>query len=540
MPEIHNIRAIGPVVLDSEPTEPYHAARLEDLDKRAVKSPIYITDITPTSDGIVANKNWKDTVPSNKFLNSAITDTESVRVHILVQGAVFTPPEVEVNGSPITNFVSVSETMFSGYVDIIMAESGEILAENKTSETEYSVSLTVATQGPTVSLLTIGALPGSQTEIKQGDVVTISGTVGNDAVSMSVLNAGAAASGSINTFGTSDSAGPGLKTFSGTFVTSNRSGDLGVTVTATNFLGTVGEAVVSSNSVTVSQVAPTIGTISVNYPNGQGALRNGDTANVSATITNADDVLYAFNGSGQTATVIDPTVYEVTKLVTLETGTYSTGNNYTITATRAANGSVTTRTGAIRIAETEATATVTIQGNPARLRTSASGENYVLRVQANQLLSESPDATIAHGAWQGDWSFSGGVYSRTFRLTDSDPRGDLAVNVTLNNLATKASPASATFTIGGLILRSIVFPAFARFAAIGAEVATITKTRARYAGASVDLTRRLDTTDAPASFTIVNSDGVYDPNGTHLFLSDSAYAGANTSGTLQVEFEELV
>lgn len=37
MPDIHNIRAIGPVVLDSEPTLPSHAVRLEDLEKVDLK-----------------------------------------------------------------------------------------------------------------------------------------------------------------------------------------------------------------------------------------------------------------------------------------------------------------------------------------------------------------------------------------------------------------------------------------------------------------------------------------------------------------------
>jgi hypothetical protein len=540
MPEIHNIRAIGPIILDSEPTEPFHAARLEDLDKRAVKSPVYITDITPTSDGIVANKNFKNTVPASKFLNSAITDTENVRVHVLVQGAVYTPPPVTVNGTNVTNFVSLSETMFQGYVDITVAESGEILAVNEASETEYTVSLTVATQGPSVTSLTIGSLPGAQTEVKSGDVVTISGIVGNDAVSMQILDSGAAVSGNISNFGAADSASAGFRTFSGTFITSNRSGSLSVTVTATNFLGTVGEPTSSSNTVVVSQLAPTVGTISVNYPNGQGALTNGDIAQVSSTITNADSVQYAFSAAGQDLTITDPDVYEVTKVAQLNTGTYHVSNNYTITATRAANGAVTTRSGSIRIAETAATATITVQGNPARLRTSASGENYILRVQANQLLAEVPTVNIAHGAWQGDWSFSGGIYSRTFRLTDADPRGDLSVTSTIQNLGSKASNPSATLVVGGLVQRTITFPAFARYASIGSSVAIVTKTRARYAGGSTDLTRRLDTTDVAASFTIVNADGVYDPNGTHLFLSDSAYAGANTSGTLQVDFEEII
>ena len=541
MPEIHNPKVIGDLTLTKAPSDPSHGVRLQDLDARAPVKPAFVADITPSGSGIVAQKVYAPTVPANKLLLSAVSDTENVRVTVLAQGALFLAPNVTVNDIAIANFAAVAggNDLFQGTADIVMAESGDITIESDTGAT-YTVTLTVATEGPVISTATIGAYPGSQTEAKAGDVMPITGVVANGAVSIAVANSGAAASGNIATFGANDSAGAGFKTFAGTFTVANRTGSQAVSLTAKNALGTDGAVKVSDNSITLNQAVPTISTISVNYPNGQAALTIGDTAQVSATVTGADSVSYSFSAAGQDASITDPEVYAVSKDVTLNNGTYFVSNNYTVTATKASNGAVATRQGAIKIAEVAATATISIQGNPSRLRSSQAGNAYTLRVQPNQELASEPVVVLAAGEFSGNWSFSGGVYSRQVLIRDSDARGVTAVDATLTNLANAESPANGSFTIGGFLERAITFDAFARFMAIGATVADFTKVRARYNGQGTDLTRRSDTTDVVGAFTVVNSGGVFDANGTHLFLNDAAFAGANTSGTLQVLVEETL
>lgn len=541
MPEIHNPKVIGDLTLTKAPSDPSHGVRLQDLDARAPVKPAFVADIVPSGSGIVAQKVYAPTVPANKLLVSAVSDTENVRVTVLAQGALFLAPNVTVNGTAIANFTAVAggNDLFQGTADIVMAESGDITVESDTGAT-YTVTLTVATEGPVISTATIGAYPGSQTEAKAGDVMPITGVVANGAVSIAVANSGAAASGNISTFGANDSAGAGFKTFSGTFVVANRTGSQAVSLTAQNALGTDGAVKVSDNSITLNQAVPTISTISVNYPNGQAALTIGDTAQVSATVTGADSVSYSFSAAGQDASITDPEVYAVSKDVTLNNGTYFVTNNYTVTATKASNGAVATRQGIIKIAEAAATATISILGNPSRLRSSEAGNAYTLRVQPNQELASEPVVVLAAGEFSGNWSFAGGVYSRQVLIRDSDARGVTAVDATLTNLANAESPANGNFTIGGFVERAITFDAFARFMAIGTSVVDFTKVRARYNGQGTDLTRRSDTTDVAAAFTIVNSGGVFDANGTHLFLNDAAFAGSNTSGTLQVLVEETL
>lgn len=539
--EFHNPKVIGDLTLTQAPTLPDHGVRLQDLDARIQPLKAFATDIVGTGGtGIVAQKVFAPTVPANKILLSAVADTKNVTVKVLGQGGLFTAPVVTVNGTAVANWTPSSDNLFAGSVDLVLTASGDITIASEGGATS-TVTLTLATEGPVVQTATIGALPGAQTEAKQNDVVSITGAVANDAVSIAVSNLGAAASGTIATFGANNSAGAGFKTFTGTFVTANRSGAQAVTLVAKNALGTDGTPVASGNTITLNQTTPVIGAVAINYPNGQLGLKNGDVAAVSSTITNADSVSYAFAAAGQTVAIEDPTVYAVSKNVTLTAGTYNVANNYTITAVKASNGAQATRQASIKIANTAATAVISVQGNPARLRTDANGETYTLVVTPNQTLNGNPDLALGLGAaWVGSWINTSNVFTRTFTVDDATPRGALEVTGTINNLANIGSAATGSLTVGGLIERTITFAAFSRTAPIGAKVADIAKARARYAGGTSDLLRRADTTDVAASFTIVNQAGVYDPNGDYLFISDAAYAGANTSGTLQLIFEETL
>lgn len=539
MAEIHNPRVIGDLSLSRAPSQPEHGVRLADLDARVQPLQAFASNITPSGVGIVSNKVYAQSVPANMRLQSAVADTENLRVTVLAQGGLFQAPSVTVNGEAVTNFTSVSENLFTGYVDLVLAESGDITIASAGGASS-TVAVTLATEGPVISMATIGALPGTQTEAKAGDVVAVTGIVANDATSIAVANAGAAASGTISTYGANDSGGAGFKTFSGTFIVANRTGAQAVSLTAQNALGTNGDPTNTANTITLNQAVPTIAAITVAYPAGQGALTVGDTAQVTSVVAGANSVSYAFAAAGATADITDPNVYAATKDLLLNSGTYHVANNYTITATKASNGAVATRQGIVRIAETAATATIAILGTPARLRTSAAGETYTLRVTPNQLLSGNPDITLEQGTFTGAWSFSGGVYSRTFTLDDTAARGVADVTGTLTNLGLTGSAANGTFTVGGLVERTITFDAFARLMPLNALVADFTKTRARYSGQGTDLARRSDTTDVVAAFTLTDEFGVFNANGTHLFLSDAAFAGANTSGTLQVLFEETI
>jgi hypothetical protein len=545
--KIDNALFRGHARVDFTPAHPKDVVNLEFVQQMVMQGAagaVFITDVTPSSTGIVGGKEYKpNTVPANYVLENCFADTNNIRVHFLAEGpSTFYSPVVTIGAVTAQSMTEVAgdKRLFSGYVDINLAESGAVTLSSNTGSSAV-VNVTLLTVGPTVQSVTIGALPGSQTAVKQGDVVPYTAVVQNSATDIVVKNLGAASAESgTQVFGANDSAGAGFKTVSGNFVVANRTGSLQLTVAAANFIGTEGAAVASGNSITLDQTVPTFGAISVAYPNGQTALKDSETADVTVTVNNADVYNYTFTNG----TVAGPTSYSATKTVTRTSGNYVTGNNYQIVATRSSNGASATFNGAINIAHVAASAVVSIIGNPARLQSSPAGNDYTVQIAPDQVLAGAPSMDASSGTWIGSWTPSGNNWRRTLRIADSDAKGAQTFsNLSMTNKAGKVSgtiTSGASYTVGGLVLRTITFPAFARFTPIGSSVVTIGKTVAKYSGTADNLTLRNDTNQAAASYTIVNSAGNYNATGDHLFLSDLDYANSNTSGTLRVDFSESV
>lgn len=506
---------------------------------------VYITDIVPTSAGIVAQKTYDpNTVPANVVLTEATADNSAVRVKIYAEGGnAFYSPTVTINGvtATLTKIASDSSRVYTGQADIVVG-SGDTLIE-VVSSTGATAEATVhlAGAGPAISSLVIGSLPGSQTEVKSGDVVQVSGIVANAATYVEVIAGGAASALSSLTLGADGSAGSGNKTFTGTFTVGSGSGAQSISARARNVLGTYGATAVSSNTVTLNQTAPTISAISIAYPAGQSALKGSEVATVTATVTNADSYSYT---SSANLSVASPSTYAAAKSVSRVSGGYVNGvNNYTITATKASNGAVSTRSAAITIADTAPTAVISISGSPARLVSSPAGQSYTVTITANQSLYSAPSLSAGSGTWSGSWTGSGTTWSRTLVVNDAAAKGATAFSaLSLPNLAGvvgSSITSGAAYTVGGFTRRTLTLAAFSQLAAIGTAVVNIAKVNAKYAGTANNLTYQASTDNLFQGFTITDSLGVFSATGNYLFITDQAYAGANTSGTLMVEVEEV-
>ena len=544
------MKLFAPVV-DSNPTQPLGIASKDYVDQRlssglgsVVIGNVYITDIVPVSSGIVGQKAYDpNTVPANAVLTEATSDNVNVRVKIFAEGGnAFYSPTVLINGvqATLTKIATDSSRVYNGQADIVVGEgTTEIVAISSTGAESRAV-VHLAGAGPAIGSLVIGALPGTQTEVKTGDVVQVSGIVPNSATYVEVLAGGASSAVSSLTLGADGSAGSGNKTFTGSFIVGSGTGVQTIQARAKNALGTYGANATSSNAITLNQMVPTIGTISIAYPAGQSALKGSEVATVTSTVTNADAVSYS---SSANLSVDLPTVYSASKSVSRVSGGYSTGvNNYTITATKSSNGATATRSAAIAIADTAPTAAITISGNPSRLISSAAGQSYTVTITANQTLSAAPSLSAPSGTWSGSWTGAGTTWSRTLVVKDTDVKGSFNFSgLSLPNLAgvigSTISSGSA-YTVGGFATRTVTFEAFSQIAAIGTNVANINKVTAKYAGAGSNLVLQSSTDNAFQGFTITDAAGNYDPTGGYLFITDQAYAGANTSGTLMVDIGE--
>lgn len=544
------MKLFAPVV-DNDPTLPLGVASKAYVDARLgqeigsiIVGNVFITNIAPSSSGIVGTKVYDpNTVPSNTVLTEATSDTQNITVTVYAEGGnAFYSPSITVNGvnATLTKIAGDASRVYTGVANLTIGSGDTVI--NVISSTGATASATVhlAGAGPAISSLVIGSLPGAQTEVKSGDVVQVSGIVPNDATYVEVIAGGAAGALSSLSLGATGSAGTGLRTFSGTFTVGSGTGSQTISARARNALGTYGATSTSSNSITLNQTYPTIGTISIAYPNSQSALKGSEVATVTSTITNAD--AYAYSASANLS-VASPTSYTAAKSVTRVSGGYVIGvNNYTITATKSSNGAVSTRTAAITIADTAPTAAISISGNPTRLISSAAGQSYTVTITANQNLLSAPSLSAPSGTWTGSWTGSGSTWTRTLVIKDTDTKGTFSFSgLSLPNLAGVTGTtitSGASYTIGGFTTRTITFAAFSQIAAIGANVTTIAKTTAKYTGAGSNLVLQNSTADMFQGYTITDAAGNYNPNGGYLFITDQAYAGANTSGTLQVDIGE--
>lgn len=493
---------------------------------------IFILDAQPVESGaIVGSKTYvENTVPENTQLATAISDNPTVRVYVGMNGnADSYSPTAKINDFDVELSESETKRWFVGYADVnLLPGSNYILAESSTGSTD-SCYIELAGAGPEVLDVQFGSYPGSQTELKENDTIDITVTTEETAVEVRVLSADANKTELVLPVDSGSA--------SGTITVSSLNGNHGIKVVAKNELGTEGTEYESSTLV-LNQTYPTIASIGVTYPSGQGAFGLSETGSFTSSVSDFDNISY----SSPHFDIDASTSYNSTKNITnTHTGYVGDGTNITITATRTANNATTVRDGLAKIATDAASADITIAGNPSRLRSSASGIDYEIIITANQELSSEPALNVSIGSWQGDWTFSGGAWRRDLRIVDSDPKGTgtfTSLELSgLSGIIGTTITSGENYEVGGFVSRTITFPAFSRVAAIGTPVVDETKTAAQIAGGNV-LTRYSDNNVRENGYYIANDDGSYNSTGMYVGLSDSDFAGSNTTGTLQVVIQE--
>jgi hypothetical protein len=539
--------------LTNDPVNDMDAATKRYVDTQittgAIIGGLFFTNIAPTSSGIVGSKTYvSGTVPSNSVITNATTDTDNVTVSLYAEGgSAFFSPTITITtnpaqaGGPITATLTqtlAGDRVFSASAALTGITANTTVTAVSSTNATATCTITRAAAGPAVTALTMGAYPGSQTAVKSGDTLTITGTVANTATYAEIVAGGAANALTVLTVGAADSGGAGFKTLTGSFVVGGGTGAQTIAVRAHNALGTFGSNFTSTNTRLLDQTFPTIGARSIAYPGGQSALKASESATITSTVTNFDTITY----SGTNLSIASASTYAASKTVTRTGGTYSFGvNNYTITANRAANNATTTASSAVTIADAAPTAAITYTPT-GRMASSPTGVDYTVTITSTQQLLSAPSLVASSGTWQGGgWAGSGTTWTRVLRIVDTDAKGTQTFSTLsmtgLAGVTGSTITSGASYTVGGFATRTITFAAFERFHAIGTNIVDITKVTASYTNSSV-LTRQTSTASVSQGFTIVDATGTYSPTGGYLFISDADFAGANTTGTLQLDIAE--
>ena len=497
-------------------------------DGKSSGTAIFIVDVSAS--GIVSSKGYiGGTVPPNTVLTSCVTDTSTVRVTFACGGGETSySPTVKVNDVNATLTETSTKRWFSGYADIPLLTGDNTVTAVSSEGTTAEAIVTLMGAGPAITAISFGPYPGTQTELKQNDVISVTVTTVPSATSVTIYASGASKNSLT------------LPVTNGTATTtmqiSSLSGQQKVTAKARNSFGTYGVDFQSGN-LTLNQTYPSFGSFGVSYPSPQGALKGTEQATVTCNVANADLVAY----TSPDVTIPLSNTYSSSKVVTNKaTGYVVSGTNYTITARRIANDSSATASTLIKVATLTPTASITIP-NTTRLISSPTGIDYEIRINPSQELLEPPSLIASIGTWQGSWVLSGSYWKRNLRIFDSDPRSvGVFSSLTLKNLASisgNSITSGQNYQVGGFSQRTVTFPKFSRVADIGVAVLDQTKTSSQLIGGSA-LTRYNDSAVRTNGYYIANSDGSYNATGSFLALSDTAFAGANTSGTLQASIQE--
>ena len=514
---------VGPVgpMGPTGPAGPTGAAMMDGL---------FVLDVLPVvANGIVASKVYPVTVPANRVVSSCVTDNENVRITVGLNGnSLSYSPTVTIGGVIATVTESSTTRWFLAVADIKVGTGTTTVDVVSNTGSTTSVDVTLAGAGPKILSAVLGPYPNSQTSLKVGDKITVTVTTEPEAVEVQLLAEGAS------------SASVPYPVTNGTAVCVVTIGtDFGpqvLTFKAKNSFGTYGNTYDTVNLI-LDQAIPVFGPLSVSYPSQQGALAPGDTATVTCTVTDQTSLSYTASG----LTVDTPDVYAVGKTVTLSsTGYVDSGTNYTITAYKASNGSSATKTGLVNIATTAPTADITTSP-PGRMVGSPTGIHYTVTVTSTQNLASEPSLTASAGAWSGAWSGSGKVWTRALSISDTTPKGSAlfsALSITNQALIPGSTINSGSqYFVGGFSSRTLTFPKFSRVTAIGTSVTDPNKTTCQIVAGNV-LKLYTDTTIHNNGYYFANADGTYNASGTYVALSDSVFAGSNTSGTLQVTLAE--
>ncbi|MGM0587076.1 MAG: hypothetical protein ACQETE_01560 [Bacteroidota bacterium] len=506
---------------------------------------VWITDITPQGSGNVSNKQYDG---ANTELQSALSDTNLITVSVLAMpGAGAYVPVVTVNGQAVSLSLSNDKPLFEGTVDIDTGGTETITATH-TDGASSSVTLSYDS-GPEVSTMEFtGGYPGTQTELKAGDTFDLNVTTDSEMTRIEVYDVEACQSQVFNFAATTD------KTVTVTIADrGNTTQSLRAKVRCMNSNGSYGSDAFSDNTVDLNNTQPSLSIDAINYPAGQGALKGSETADIDNTASDYDTI--AYSSPNNQLSIASTGTFEASKTVTRIAGDYNDSqNNLEITATRAANGATTTVNTVVEIANVAPT--ISISTPASRLRSGGnngtSAQDYTITITSDQKLASAPTvAAVANaGVFQGA-GFAGGpkIWTRTLQVHDDHTKGTHNwTNLSATNKAGIEQTiinSGGTYELGGFVFRTLTVPAYPnREVDIGTNVADTSKLEctnlSKGDSGSLNFTFKATIDDAVDRFTISDGNETVDLDNSFWYNCDASNASSNTSGTQQIEIEEVV
>ena len=467
-----------------------------------------------SSSGIVADLVW---AVVGKHLKSATTDTDQITVAAIVEGSGEEyQPTVTIGGIDAAVTETTTTRIFQAVAAVPLAVGENSIEIVSSTGSKTILLVTRMSGGPAVLDIVISPPTSPQTHYRAGQTAVVAVLTESGAEQITIGAYGASANSVTATVH------GGVAT--ATIIISSELSGAPVKVTAFNSFGTAGDTL-TSGDVPIDQSVPSL-SLGAMYPTGQYAVEHGEVAVLSTSVSGHSSVTYDIPAS-----LTGSAEYEPFKDLTCASLVNELLSTVTVTAHKDSNASQTVRAHTIRIANTAPSLSISIDSNPSRLIRSPLGTSYTLRVVASQpLMSLMIDGvTMVSSTDRMTWTGSIKIY-------DTTPTGDYVVDVDVIGAAGHVGTGSRTFTVGGFSSRTVTWPAFSRVAPLGFSV--YDQSHVSVMLGTKTLMRQEDATDRPNGFYIADANGSYNPSGSYIAFSDVAFAGSNTTGTLQGTVQE--
>ena len=529
-------------------TEKSSSKSVSDFD---TNGGVWINDIYPTSSGNVGNKT---TAENNTVLLSCVSDTSELTVVVIATtGKTHVRPVVTVNNKHVVwdedQDVSRYKNFWRGEVSIVLV--GDVVTAVHEDGAVFSCEV-LADPKPLISIAEFtGGYPGSQTELKAGDVFDIRVVADLSFSNIQVDNNGAFTSVQTKSCNGTDC--------TETFIIGNRGTtvqDLGARVRVQKNTGTwsnwvwtnISGSVDGVNTVKLNNLYPSVETMnqsSITYPANQEAIKDNESVTVHSTCSNYDTIIYS-SPNGQ-LTIPNPNTYQENKNnISRNNGDYNVSvANYRISCNRAANDATTTKDLVVYIAHTFCTVTMSETGY---LRSGGNDgtsiQSHTITLTSNQILKNAPtigNPPAGGGTWSGDFIGGPMVWTRTLQISDDDTKGTYAYQtlsaVNLANKETTSYTGDSNYTIRGFVSRNVTLAAYANEASMNTAATIYANVVMTWSVKSLPNKRPVGTTDVPDA----NSWCLHtlDTTPTIIRILDTAATGASSVPTT-ITIEETV
>ena len=494
------------------------------------------------------------TVPADAVIVEATTDIDAVTIHFMAEGGANYSPIITVDGIVCTNIEQYpnDRRLFFGSVTIQVPFSRNILLSSNTGVVT-SVSIFRGAGAPEIlSINFSGGYPNTdwgvlQTEVKQGDSFSAEihfEPTGSAPVSVQVHGGGAFLSELVSLEGTELIWGSIHKATISLEVDSTAliPRPFPVVIHAINDNGSEGDPVSSIsggsvdgvNFVTCCDITPELTHNPVVYPTGQGALKGTETGTINDTVSDYTSLFYtALRPELEIQNPSSP--FPTKQVVCTNPGIFNDSyDNVQVRVRRDENGTTTIATYRVEIADIAPI--VTISQPHTRLRSSPTGESYLIEASSDQKLIDPPGVLIpVSGTWVGDFTGSEKYFTNTITIQDTDASGeeDWEWSLIPLNLAGIPAVIEGRENVGGFVSRDILLEAFATQSQLDAHVTLTNKLNLIWSFKAGMLFQDIGSTPPIVNGWTIDSAGV-DPT-TVMVLDTSATNASSQQSILSIE-----